>query len=82
MPVILRIRGYRFWFYEADLSEPPHVHVGKAGAEAKFWIDPLALARSRGFRQHELNEIETLVRRFRSQIMDAWRQEQRRRDNS
>lgn len=29
MPVILRIKGYRFWFYQADLDEPPHVHVGK-----------------------------------------------------
>jgi hypothetical protein len=30
MPVILRIRGYKFWFYESDLGEPPHVHVGGA----------------------------------------------------
>ena len=82
MPVILRIRGYRFWFYEADLAEPPHVHVGKAGAEAKFWIDPIALARSRGFRDHELNEIEILLRRYRSQIMDAWHREQNKRGNS
>lgn len=29
MPVILRVRGYRCWFYEADLDEPAHVHVGK-----------------------------------------------------
>ncbi len=34
MPVVLRVSGYRFWFYEADLNEPPHVHVGKAGKEA------------------------------------------------
>jgi hypothetical protein len=29
MPVVLRIRGYRFWFYAVDLDEPPHIHVGK-----------------------------------------------------
>ena len=33
MPVVLRIKGYRFWFYEADLNEPPPVHVGKDSAE-------------------------------------------------
>lgn len=82
MPIILRIRGYRFWFYEVDLAEPPHVHVGKAGAEAKFWIEPIALARTRGFREHELNDIEALLGRYRSQIMDAWRQEQGKRGNS
>lgn len=41
MPVILRVKGYRFWFYEADLDEPPHVHVGKAGMEAKYWLNPV-----------------------------------------
>ncbi|MGQ9632020.1 MAG: DUF4160 domain-containing protein [bacterium] len=54
MPVVLRIKGYRFWFYEADLDELPHVHIGKAGKEAKYWIIPVALAKSRGFRGHEL----------------------------
>jgi len=57
MPVVLRIRGYRFWFYEADLGEPPHIHAGKEGKEAKYWINPVTLAKSRGFRGHELNEI-------------------------
>ncbi len=23
MPVVLRTRGFRFWFYAADLDEPP-----------------------------------------------------------
>lgn len=53
MPVILRVKGYRFWFYEADLDEPPHVHVGKAGMEAKYWLNPVGLARSRKFRNQE-----------------------------
>ena len=82
MPVILRIRGYRFWFYEADLDEPPHVHVGKAGAEAKFWVDPVALARSYGFRDHELNELEVLVVTYRGEILESWRKEQSKRGNS
>jgi len=42
MPVVLRVKGYKFWFYEVDLDEPPHVHVGKEGKEAKYWIDPIA----------------------------------------
>jgi hypothetical protein len=54
MPVVLRVRGSRFWFYEADLDEPPHVHVGKDGKEAKFWIVPIAVARSGRFRKHEI----------------------------
>jgi len=78
MPVILRIKGYRFWFYEADLQEPPHVHVGKEGLEAKFWMDPIALARTGRFREHELTQIERILATFQNDILDAWRKEQQK----
>lgn len=30
MPVVLRVNGYKFFFYEANVAnEPPHVHVSK-----------------------------------------------------
>jgi hypothetical protein len=81
MPVVLRIKGYRFWFYAADLDEPPHVHVGKAGNEAKYWVTSIALARSRGFRNHELNEIERILVEYQEDILEAWRKEQKKRGN-
>jgi hypothetical protein len=32
MPVILRVRGFKFFFYQADVAnEPPHVHMTKEG---------------------------------------------------
>ncbi len=45
MPVVLRIKGYRFWFYQADLDEPPHIHIAKDGKEAKYWVNPISIAR-------------------------------------
>lgn len=81
MPVILRIKGYRFWFYEADLEEPPHIHVGKEGKEAKFWLDPIVLSKSRRFRDHELNEIEKIIQEFQEQMLNAWQKEQKKYDN-
>ncbi|MEK7727000.1 MAG: DUF4160 domain-containing protein [candidate division KSB1 bacterium] len=79
MPVVLRIKGYRVWFYEADLNESPHVHVGKAGNEAKFWMAPIALARTRGFREHELNEIRNLLVENQGEIIAAWQKENEKR---
>ena len=36
MPVVLLVRGYTFFFYEADVAnEPAHVHVTKDGHEEK-----------------------------------------------
>ncbi len=81
MPVILRVKGYRFWFYEADLDEPPHVHVGKNGKEAKYWVDPIVLARPGSFRDHELNEIERILVEYKGHILEAWRKEQQKRGN-
>lgn len=77
MPAILRVRG--FWFYAADLDEPPHVHVGKSGKEAKYWVAPIALTRSGKFRGHELNEIERILRRYQDDVLKAWEKEQQKR---
>jgi hypothetical protein len=52
MPVVLRVNGYKFFFYEADVAnEPPHVHVTKEGNEAKFWLDPVSIEREGRFRK-------------------------------
>ena len=81
MPVILRIKGYRFWFYQADLDEPPHVHVGKSGKEAKYWVSPISLARAGRFRDHELNAIERILGQYQDNILQAWHKELGKRDN-
>ena len=39
---------------------------------AKFWIGPVALAGSRGFREHELNQIARLVADHQKTLLEAW----------
>jgi hypothetical protein len=41
MPTVLHERGYRFFFYADDRSEPRHVHVQREPWMAKFWIEPI-----------------------------------------
>ena len=81
MPIVLRVKGYRFWFYEADLDEPAHVHVGKEGQEAKYWLDPVRMARAGRFRPVELREIERIIDDNRDFLLNAWQEEQNRRAN-
>lgn len=81
MPVILRVKGYRFWFYEVDLNEPVHVHVGKDGKEAKYWVTPVTIAREGRFRPRELFEIERIIKDNISLILEAWEKEQTKRVN-
>src|SRR5438552_265613 len=65
-------RGYKFWFYEADLAEPARVHIGKGGREAKFWLEPLKLARAGRFRSVDLREIERIIDGNLNFLLSTW----------
>jgi hypothetical protein len=82
MPVVLRVHGYKFWFYMADVVEPPHVHVGKSGNEAKFWLDPVKVARTGRFRHVDLNEIERIIEDNLDFLLNAWKEEKSKHVNS
>jgi hypothetical protein len=49
MPTLLRWKGYRFFFYSADLWEPAHIHVFKDGHETKIWLNDMSVAANLGF---------------------------------
>lgn len=49
MPEVLRKRGFRFFFFSREGHEPRHIHVEYAEKYAKFWLEPIELAESRGF---------------------------------
>jgi Domain of unknown function (DUF4160) len=72
VPAILRVRGYRFFFYSLEGREPPHIHVAHAGRYAKFWLEPAALADNRGFRDHELTEIRQIVIENQRFFLEKW----------
>jgi len=75
MPVVLRRDGFRFFFYsnEGNPLEPPHVHVRKSDAEAKFWLKPdVALARNDGFDATTLRRIAKLVIENKKLLEAAW----------
>lgn len=76
MPVVLRVAGYKFFFYQADLAnEPPHVHVTKEDNEAKFWLDPIKIAREGRFRKSDLRDIERIIKENLKFLMNAWNEE-------
>ena len=75
MPVVFRERGCRFHFYsdEGDPREPVHVHVAKAGADAKLWLFPEpAFAYNRGFDARVQRWVLSVVNGRRDEIAEAW----------
>lgn len=65
-------KGVPFLFFSGEGQEPPHIHVEKAERYARFWLDPVSLARSRGFRSGEISEIQRIVEEHRSLLEERW----------
>jgi hypothetical protein len=72
MPAVLRVGPYRFYFYPADAPEPPHVHVKRNNAEAKFWLSPVIYERSTNFPEHEVRKIQSIVSDHQQELIEAW----------
>ena len=72
MPTVLRLGGFRFFFYSQESGEPPHIHVENGDATAKYWLDPVALARSRGFPARGLTRLRAKIIEHRYEFLEAW----------
>lgn len=72
MPTLLRIGAFRFYFYSHEPNEPPHVHVDRGEATIKVWLESLEVAKSRGFRAHEIGGIVAMVERHRTEFLEVW----------
>lgn len=72
MPTVLKIKGYRFFFYSLEGNEPPHIHIEHGDKVGKFWLDPINLASSNGFRSHELSEVRLLVIQHKQLFLEKW----------
>ena len=72
MPTVLRLLGFRFFFYSNEGSEPPHIHVERADELAKFWLDPIELVSSSGFSAKEINQVRKMVIENQAHLLQAW----------
>jgi len=72
MPTIMRIGAFRFYFYSHEPNEPPHVHVDRDEATIKIWLESVSVAKSRGFRAHEIGDIVVMVESHRNEFLEAW----------
>jgi hypothetical protein len=72
MPTVLRVAGFRFFFYSGDRGEPAHVHAEKDDQTAKFWLDPVRMHGSGGFNRDEIRRIQKIVEENRESFLRSW----------
>jgi hypothetical protein len=72
MPTVLIVGPYKFVFFSSDKNEPHHIHVVRDKALAKFWLKEVALAKNKGFPDHEIAALGKLVVEHRETFTKAW----------
>ncbi|MBK8891161.1 MAG: DUF4160 domain-containing protein [Dechloromonas sp.] len=72
MPTVLNSLGFRFFFFSHEGTEPPHIHIEHGDKVAKYWLNPVDLAMSEGFRSHELTRVRALVIEHRVFSRNGW----------
>lgn len=71
-PTVLRIAGFRFYFYSREESRP-HVHVQHADGEVKIWLEPgVALAHAWGLKPRDITTAIGLATEHRNALLEAW----------
>lgn len=72
MPTVLLLLQYRFFFYSRENNEPPHIHVEWGDKVAKYWLQPVELASSKGFRAHERTALRPIIEQHCDEFLRAW----------
>ena len=72
MPTILKIKGYRFFFFSREELRQ-HIQIQCQHGEAKFWLDAqIELAKNYKVRIKELNEVEKIIEEHFEDFIKVW----------
>ena len=71
MPTVLRINGYRFYFFAGDAGEP--VHVNRGDGYGKIWLEPqIKVQALEGFKSQEEKKILDIVENHVEELKNSW----------
>jgi len=71
MPTILKLDGYRFFFFSNE-HIPEHIHIEKADAYARIELENLKVTDSYNLNSKEIKKLLKLVKENRSELNGAW----------
>ena len=71
MPTVLRIDGYRFFFF-SDEHTPEHIHIEKGDSYARIEIESLKVTDSYNLNSKELKKLLSLVTKNKDNLKGTW----------
>ncbi len=74
MIVVLKARGYIFFFSPENALEPMCINVESNDRRqyAKFWLNPLTLERAYGFKANEIGRVTDMVIMHLPDLKKEW----------
>ena len=73
-PTAFRYGNKRFFFFSREETRI-HIHVVSPDGEAKIWLEPkIEIAKSIGYSQKAINEVLTIVKENKYDIIEKWNQ--------
>jgi hypothetical protein len=73
MPAVLRREGFEFVIYFDD-HNPPHVHVFKAGGEAKIDLDPVVVVGVWRMKKKDASLAKRITEEQQDYLLEKWRE--------
>lgn len=71
MPTVLRINGYRFFFF-SDEHMPQHIHIEKADSYVRIVLDTFEVTDSYMISNKEISKLINLVKENNELLKGAW----------
>lgn len=71
MPTVLRIEGYRFFFFSNE-HLPQHIHIEKGDGYARIELETVKVTDSYNLNAKELKKLSELVKHNNEKLRKAW----------
>ncbi|MBN2965588.1 DUF4160 domain-containing protein [Sulfurospirillum sp. T05] len=71
MPTVLRIDGFRFFFF-SDEHEPVHIHVEKGDGYMRVELETLNVTAKQKFTKNDEKKIISIIKKHQEELIGAW----------
>ena len=71
MPTVLRIDGYRFFFF-SDEHTPQHIHIEKGDGYARIELETTKITDSYNLNSKDLKKLSKIVKDNSELLIKAW----------
>lgn len=71
MPTIMRIDGFRFFFF-SDEHSPSHIHIEKGDGYTRIELESIKITDSYNLNSKELKKLTKLVKQNNEKLRKAW----------